>query len=89
MKLHGIITGDWRSWKYIRPSTGEKVEFSTAEFVDLMNKDELLKEEVYNSIADGYIMQYRDPSLKPIQEDVVETGDENDDITKNAVKEEE
>jgi hypothetical protein len=32
-------------------------------------------------------MQYRDPSAKPIIEDVEETGDENDDITKNAVQE--
>jgi hypothetical protein len=32
-------------------------------------------------------MQYRDPNSK-IVEDVVETGDENDDITKNAVKDE-
>jgi recombination protein RecA len=89
MKLHGIITGDWRCWKYTRPSTGEKIEFSTAEFVDKMNSDEALKEDVYNSISDTYIMQYRDPSAKPIIEDVEETGDENDDITKNAVKDEE
>jgi recombination protein RecA len=87
MKLHGIITGDWRCWKYTRPSTGEKIEFSTAEFVDKMNSDEALKEDVYNSISDTYIMQYRDPSAKPIIEDVEETGDENDDITKNAVQE--
>jgi len=88
MKLYGIITGDWRNWKYTRPSTGEKIEFSTAEFVDKLNSDEALKEEIYNSISDTYIMQYRDPSANPIVEDVEETGNENDDITKNAVKEE-
>jgi recombination protein RecA len=87
MKLHGIITGDWRNWKYTRPN-GEKVEFSTAEFVDKMNSDEALREDVYNSICDVYIMQYRDPSAKPILEGVEETGDENDDITKNAVQDE-
>ena len=51
-------------------------------------KDEDLKREVYDSICDTYIMQYRDPSTKPIVENVEETNDENDDITKNAVQEE-
>ncbi len=88
MKLHGIVTGDWHGWKFTRKD-GSKAEFSTAEFVDLMGKDDVLKGEVYDSICDKYIMQYRNPETKPIVEDVVETGDENDDITKNAVKEEE
>jgi recombination protein RecA len=87
MKLHGIITGDWRGWKFTKKD-GSKVEFSTAEFVDILGKDEAFKAEVYEAICDKYIMQYRDPSTKPIEEGVEETGDENDDITKNAVQEE-
>lgn len=88
MKLHGLITGDWRGWKFTKKD-GTKVEFSTAEFVDLMGKDAELKSEVYDAICDTYIMQYRNPDTKPIVEDVEETGDENDDISKNAVRDEE
>lgn len=86
MKEHGIITGDGRGYEYKRPD-GETVEFNTVKFVELMNTDSILKEEVYQAICNKYIMQYRDPNSK-IVEDVVETGDENDDITKNAVKDE-
>ena len=87
MKLHGIITGTWQSWKFTKKD-GTKVEFSTNEFVDLMGKDEALRSEVYDQICDSYIMQYRDPNTKPIEDGVVETGDEDDDISKNSVKEE-
>ena len=52
-----------------------------------MNTDKDLKEEVYQAICNKYIMQYRDPNSKII-EDVEETNSEDDDITKDAVKEE-
>jgi recombination protein RecA len=86
MKLHGIITGDWRGWKFTRKDDS-KIEFTTAEFVELMGKDEALKAEVYDAICDKYIMQYQNPDTKAIVEDVQETGDQDDDITKNSVKE--
>jgi len=86
MKDYGIITGDGRGYEYKRPD-GSAVEFNTAKFVELMNTDAALKEEIYQAICSKYIMQYRDPNSKII-EDIVETGDENDDITKNAVKDE-
>jgi recombination protein RecA len=86
MKKYGIITGDGHGYEYKLPS-GEKLEFNTPKFVELMNTDAALKEEIYMAICDKYIMQYRNPNSK-IVEDVVETNTENDDITKNAVKEE-
>lgn len=87
MKDYKIIDGDGRGYEYKRPS-GEVLNFNTEKFVELMNTDASLKEEVYQAICNKYIMQYRDPNSK-IVEDVVETGDENDDITKFAVKEDE
>lgn len=84
MKEHGLITGDGRGYKYTRPS-GEVMEFNTNKFVELMNTDPVLKEEVYQTICNNYIMKYRDPNSK-IVEDVVETDNENDDITQKAVK---
>ena len=87
MKLHGIITGDKSGYTFKRVS-GEKVEFNTPKFVELMNTDETLKEEVYQAICNEYIMTYRNPNSKII-ENVEETTDENDDITKDSVKEDE
>lgn len=86
MKEQGIISGDGRGYTYKRPD-GSEVEFNTAKFVELMNTDAKLREEIYQAICSKYIMQYRDPNSK-IVEDVVETNTENDDITKNAVKDE-
>jgi recombination protein RecA len=88
MKEYGIVSGDGHGYEYVRPSTNEKLKFNTSKFVELMNTDAALKEEVYQSICDKYIMRYRDPNSK-IVEDVVETNSENDDITKNAVSENE
>lgn len=87
MKLHGIVTGDKRGYKY-KNSAGETVEFNVPKFVEMVNTDPVFKEEVYQAICAKYIMQYRDPNSK-IVEDVEDTGTENDDITKNAVSEDE
>lgn len=86
MKTHGIVSGDGRGYEYKRP-TGEKIEFNTGKFVELMNSDSELKEEVYQAICDKYIMKYRDANSQ-IVEDVQETNTENDDITQNAVQDE-
>lgn len=86
MKEHGIITGDGRGYEYKRPS-GEVLSFNAQKFVELMNTDMVLKEEVYQTICEKYIMQYRDPNSKIVEDLVLQEG-ENDDITKNAVKDE-
>jgi hypothetical protein len=86
MKDHAIVTGDGRGYEYKRP-TGETIEFNTSKFVELMNTDAALKEEVYQAICDKYIMQYRDPNSKIVENIEFQDG-ENDDITKNAVKDE-
>lgn len=87
MKLHGLITGDKSGYTFKR-ADGTKVEFDTPKFVELMHTDETLKEEVYQAICNEYIMTYRDPNSK-IVEDVEETNTEDDDISKDAVKEDE
>ena len=62
------------------------VFLENTKFVELMNTDIVLKEEVYQAICDKYIMQYRNPNSKIIEDLSMQEG-ENDDITKNAVKE--
>ena len=86
MKEHGIITGTAAKYTYKRPN-GEELTFNTAKFVELVNTDPVLKEEVYQTICSNYIMKYRDPN-SAIVEDTTVTSDENDDISKNAVKDE-
>lgn len=87
MKENGLISGTAAKYTYKRPS-GEELQFNTAKFVELVNTDEALKEEVYQAICNNYIMKYRDPN-SAIVEGVEVTDNENDDITKNAVKDEE
>lgn len=87
MKEHGMITGTAAKYTYKRPN-GEELTFNTAKFVELMNTDESLKEEVYQCICNKYIMQYRKPNSAIVEDSQVQEG-ENDDITKNAVKSEE
>jgi recombination protein RecA len=86
MKEHGIVTGDGHGYNYKSASKGD-MKFKTAEFVELMNTDPVLKEEIYQAICEKYCMQYRDPNSK-IVEGVEETNTENDDISKNVVDEE-
>lgn len=86
LKENGIIDGTGNGYTYKRPS-GEELKFNTSKFVELMNTDAALKEEIYQTICTSYVMKYRDPN-SAIVEDVVETNSENDDITKDAVKDE-
>lgn len=86
LKKNGLIEGDGRGYTYTRPD-GTKLEFNTVKFVELVNSDAALKEEIYQVICNNYVMKYRDPNSK-IVEDVERTNTENDDITANAVKDE-
>lgn len=86
MKLHGIITGTGHGYTY-KKENGEELKFTTAKFVELMQTDPVLKEEIYQAICKKYIMVYRDPNSQII-DNIERTTDENDDITANSVKEE-
>jgi hypothetical protein len=81
LKKNEIIVGDKRGYEYTKID-GTKIEFNTAKFVELMHNDKELREEIYNRISEKYIMAYRDPNSK-IVEDVEETGTENDDLPKS------
>lgn len=88
MQKYGVCGGNGKSGYDYTTVAGEKLHFKTPEFVDMMNTNAVLREEVYQAICDKYIMQYRDPN-SAIIEDVEYTRTENDDITANAVKEDE
>lgn len=86
MKENKIIDGDGRGYEYTRKS-GEILSFNTEKFVELINTDADLKEEIYQAICDKYIMIYHDSNSSIVDDTNLQVG-ENDDITKNAVKEE-
>ena len=86
MKLYGIITGSGHGYTYNKIN-GDEIKFKGSEFPDLMKDDPSLKEEIYNAICDKYIMRYKQRNSQVIEE-LEKTKEENDDITKNAVKEE-
>lgn len=87
MKERGIVTGTAAKYTYKRPN-GEELNFNTAKFVELVNSDTALKEEVYQAICSKYIMEYRSPNSKIVEDTEIQEG-ENDDITKHAVKDDE
>jgi recombination protein RecA len=86
MKTRSIITGDGRGYEYKRKD-GSTLEFKPAQLPSLINNDPVLKEEMYQSICDNYIMQYKDPNSK-VEENIERSTSENDDITEKAIKDE-
>lgn len=86
MSEHGLIDGTGNGYTYKRPS-GEELKFNTAKFVELVNTDEVLKEEVYQAICANYVMKYRNPNSQIVENVEFQDG-ENDDITKQVMKDE-
>ena len=81
-KEREIITGTGAKYTWAREN-GEKIEMNTSKFVELMNTDEKIKEEFYQLICKSYIMEYRDPNSK-IVEDVKD--DFSEDETQTVVE---
>lgn len=75
-KTRGIITGTAAKYTWKREN-GDELQFNTAKFVELMNSDEKLKEEFYQQICKVWIMSYRDPDSKIIEETQTVTEEEN------------
>jgi len=84
-KERGIITGTAAKYTWKR-ANGESLEFNTSKFVELMNSDKDLKEEFYQVICNDYIMNYRDPNSK-IVEDIEEVSEEVPPITESKSEE--
>jgi recombination protein RecA len=71
LKLNGFATSSGQKYTIKLPSGSQSM--SVVEFVEKVNTDVAFKDEVYNMIADDYIMKYRDPNSK------IEEGIEIDD----------
>jgi protein RecA len=78
MKTHGIITGTGHGYKFPRKD-GTELLFKPADFPALVDNDPDIKAEIYNTICEKYIMHYRDPNSK-IVEDVNRTEEKDADV---------
>lgn len=81
MKDNGLVSGTKAGYTFKSKTSGD-VKFNADKFVDLWSSDAAFKKEIYETVCDKYIMKYRLPNTK-IVEDVVHTEGDNE-----AVKEE-
>jgi len=86
MKTYGIITGTKAGYTYKSKSFGD-MKFNADKFVELINTDSAFKEEIYKTICDKYIMIYRNPASKIVED--AEYVDGSDEETENVDNEEE
>jgi len=68
LKENGKARKDGDKYKIKLPS--DTISVSVPEFVEKVNTDQGFKDEVYNSIAEEYIMKYRDAGIGAIDESV-------------------
>jgi recombination protein RecA len=59
LKDNGMIkqAGAW--YTYVNTETGEELKFQSKDFVDILTKDDNLREQIYSKICDSTILQYR------------------------------
>ena len=76
LKKNELISGT--AAKYTFKLNAGEIKLSTNEFVEKVNADPVFKEEVYNLIADKYVMTYRDPNSKIVEDLIVDDTSEED-----------
>lgn len=85
MKDNGLITGTKAGYTFKSDETGE-VKFNVDKFVDLYNTDAPFKKAVYETVCNKYVMKYRLPNTKIVDDVVHEEGDEEE-VAKEVVDE--
>jgi recombination protein RecA len=61
-----------------KTNVGEPIKFSTKEFVNLMQTNQALRDEIYDKICDAWIMKYKEPNSVIIDDAVVDQEKEED-----------
>ena len=77
LKKYEHITGSKSPYKYMA-NDGTEYVIHTREFVKLLTENPILKEELYNKICDSYIMKYKDPNSKIVEDAEIVVGDDDD-----------
>ena len=77
MKENGITTGTKAGYTFKGKTIGE-VKFNLDEFAKRYNEDAAFKKEIYEAVCDKYIMKYRLPNSKIVDNVTHEEGDEEE-----------
>jgi len=75
LKDNGIIKQGGAYYSY-KKDNGEDWKFQSKDFVNTMQSDEKLKEELYLKICEAVIMKYKDPNSQIVEDAVVDTEEE-------------
>jgi len=78
LKEQNIIKQAGAYYKYTKVN-GEEIQFQSKDLVDMMTKDPLFKEELYNKISESVIMKYKDPNSIIVDDTVVDTNEDESD----------
>ena len=76
LKEKGFATYGGQKYTIKLPSGNQTL--SVPDFVEKINKEEAFKDEVYNMIADDYIMKYRDPNSAIVEDIEVDDSPDED-----------
>jgi recombination protein RecA len=78
MKENGIVTGTKAGYTFKMPGVGD-VKFNTDRFVELWNNtEEKFQQVVYEAVCENYIMKYRSPNSKIVEDAVYDEGSEEE-----------
>ena len=75
LKDNSIIKQGGAYYSY-KKDNGEDWKFQSKDFVNTMQSDEKLKEELYLKICEAVIMKYKDPNSQIVEDAVVDTEEE-------------
>jgi len=75
MKENKLVTQGGAYYTY-KPDNGEPIKFMSKDFVEIMESDSSLKEQVYQKICDAVVMKYKDPNSKIVEDAELSTEDD-------------
>jgi len=85
MKDNGYITGTKAGYTFKGKDT--ELKFNTDKFVELYNTDKAFKDAIYNTVCERYVMKYRQPNSKIVDDVVHDEGDDEAEQPKEVVDE--
>jgi len=75
MKENKLVTQGGAYYTY-KPDNCEPIKFQSKDFVNIMESDQNLKNEVYKKICECVIMEYKDPNSKIVEDAIVSTDED-------------
>lgn len=79
MKENNVVKQGGAYYTYTKDD-GSEWKFQSKTFIDELQKDTKLKEEIYSKICDAVIMKYKDPNSKIVEDAEVSTDEEDDSV---------